>query len=359
MFFSMYIIPIILIGLLVYYTVQERSAVKKPDFFLGFESKEDALSQFMLLLATAFFGVFLFVLSKRVGSDLFDWKAAILLTMIFSTIIAHYYKAIVPLIFAIPEFFAWWGFLSAEWVEKYGVKPIAVLSVFALVFAYLYLEGLIHEALSEKYKFFKKFSLVYMIFGMVSSLGMIFFLSTEAGMRGIQEMSAGKSIFASWQLSFALIFFAAAIIAAIAYLALKDKSRAIMHELAGAGILAILFGIMPFLPKQDLFFTKHSYYNPGGLGILSRIAPFGIFWLILLNLLALALCLGVIFIGYLRKENWIINLGALSLGILILVKYFDWFYNSMDRSVFFLIGGVLLFIIGWGMDRSRKLKVKS
>jgi uncharacterized membrane protein len=36
------------------------------------------------------------------------------------------------------------------------------------------------------------------------------------------------------------------------------------------------------------------------------------------------------------------------------VKYFDWFFKFMDKSVFFIVAGIMLFAIGWAMERGRR-----
>ena len=64
--------------------------------------------------------------------------------------------------------------------------------------------------------------------------------------------------------------------------------------------------------------------------------------------------LGIILVGYLRKESWHVNMGVVLLFILILVKYFDWFYTFLDKSLFFIGAGILMFAVGWLMERARK-----
>jgi len=39
---------------------------------------------------------------------------------------------------------------------------------------------------------------------------------------------------------------------------------------------------------------------------------------------------------------------------LIFVKYFDWFFTFLDKSVFFISAGVLLFVVGWLMEKGRR-----
>ena len=58
--------------------------------------------------------------------------------------------------------------------------------------------------------------------------------------------------------------------------------------------------------------------------------------------------------GYVKKEKWLINLGAAFLFMLIIVKYFDWFFTFLDKSIFFIGAGILLFIVGWLMEKGRR-----
>jgi len=59
-------------------------------------------------------------------------------------------------------------------------------------------------------------------------------------------------------------------------------------------------------------------------------------------------------LGYLKRENWLINLGAFFIFILIFVKYFDWFFAFLDKSIFFISAGILLFVVGWFMEKGRR-----
>jgi uncharacterized membrane protein len=102
------------------------------------------------------------------------------------------------------------------------------------------------------------------------------------------------------------------------------------------------------LPDQNIFFNSNY-----------ELSATGIFWAAIINFALFFEILGVIFSGYLRKELWLVNMGTIFLLIFVAVKYFDWFFDFMDKSVFFLVAGVLLFGVGWTMERGRRYLVKS
>jgi uncharacterized membrane protein len=68
---------------------------------------------------------------------------------------------------------------------------------------------------------------------------------------------------------------------------------------------------------------------------------------------------GLIYLGYMRGETWLINFGALFLFLLIIAKYFDWFFTFLDKSIFFIGAGILFFVVGWIMERGRRYMISN
>ena len=99
-----------------------------------------------------------------------------------------------------------------------------------------------------------------------------------------------------------------------------------------------------FVFKQIIFIGSRS----------RELSASGVLWAIILNVLLFGEIMGVILAGYGRKEKWLINLGVFFLFIFILVKYFDWFFDFLDKSVFFIGAGILLFAVGWFMEKGRR-----
>jgi len=81
-----------------------------------------------------------------------------------------------------------------------------------------------------------------------------------------------------------------------------------------------------------LLFTLLFFFNSPGSGL----------YLVAYNLIFAALTLLLIYIGYERSDISIVNVGIFWLAIFIFAKYFDFFWDLMDRSLFFLLGGIVL-----------------
>jgi hypothetical protein len=78
-----------------------------------------------------------------------------------------------------------------------------------------------------------------------------------------------------------------------------------------------------------------------------------------LNLVLLAGLTGELFLGYQRKVNWEVNLAAGLLFLFVVVKYFNWLFKLLDRSIAFTLAGVLFIAIGWLMERGRRMVIAS
>lgn len=132
-----------------------------------------------------------------------------------------------------------------------------------------------------------------------------------------------------------------------------------VFEILAVVLLAIIFIVIALLPEQQLFIRQGMtiYYGTSFSG--NELSASGILWAIIFNLAIFFELLGLIFSGYLRREKWLINLGVFFLFILILVKYFDWFFTFLDKSVFFIGAGILLFAVGWFMERGRRYMISN
>jgi uncharacterized membrane protein len=70
---------------------------------------------------------------------------------------------------------------------------------------------------------------------------------------------------------------------------------------------------------------------------------------------ALGGCLTVmIFVGYRREDFWLLNTGMSGIGLLILIRYCDFFWELLSRSLFFMIGGAILVTGGVLLERKRR-----
>lgn len=340
--------PIIIIGLIVFFIVRRRKKahpLQDKEWYLRFAlSKEDAVSQLFLLLSFFFLGITLLAFNRDLG-DPFSWRVILFITSIIGLFSAYYFKIIYTLIFSLVGLASWWGAQAAEWLQGKDIKTSAILAGLAFIALLFYALGHLHE---KEIKF-KRFAFVYLVLGIIAITGALFFFSTKPGIGALGNMTKGASLFGSWQITLSLLIF----IASIAGVTLYSASRRLISpfELIAVFVFTALFGLIALLPEQNMFIQSGSRYSSYGGGELS---VSGVFWALIFNLAVFLELLGLIFSGYLRKESWLINLGAFFLFLLIIVKYFDWFFTFLDKSIFFIGAGILLFVVGWFMEKGRR-----
>jgi uncharacterized membrane protein len=92
------------------------------------------------------------------------------------------------------------------------------------------------------------------------------------------------------------------------------------------------------------------------VAVAGAVAPPGREWLALavLNLVLVAALILLIAEGYRRDDRFVVNLGFLAFALTILRLYFDTFWLLFDRSLFFMVGGLLVIALGWLLERKRR-----
>lgn len=345
--------PIIIIGLIVFF-VRRRHKKSHPsqdkEWYLQFAlSKEDAVSQLFLLLSFFFLGVTLLAFNRDFGDPL-TWRTILFITSVIGLVGAYYLKTIYTLVFSLVGLTSWWGAQAAQWIDGKDIKTSALFAGLTFLALLFYSLGHLHE----KQMKFKRFALVYLVLGIIAVTGALFFFSTKPGIGIIGEMTKGASFFGSWQLTLSLFVFLASLVGATLYSAAQKLLSP--FELLAVFALTCLFGITALLPEQTMFVQaarSYGFYSGGEL------SSAGVLWALIYNFAIFFELLGLIFSGYVRRETWLINLGALFLFLLIIVKYFDWFFTFLDKSIFFIGAGILLFVVGWFMERGRRYMISN
>lgn len=347
--FSFLLWPIIIIGLIVFF-VRRRHKKSHPsqdkEWYLQFAlSKEDAVSQLFLLLSFFFLGVTLLAFNRDLG-DPFAWRTILFITSLLGLVGAYYLKTIYTLVFSLVGLTSWWGAQAAQWIDGKDIKTSALFAGLTFLALLFYSLGHLHE----KQMKFKRFALVYLVLGIIAVTGALFFFSTKPGIGVIGGMTKGVSFFGSWQLTLSLFVFLASLVGVTLYSAAQKLLSP--FELLAVFALTCLFGITALLPEQTMFVQagrSYGFYSGG-----NELSSNGVLWAIIFNVAVFFELLGLIFSGYLRREEWLINLGTVFLFLLIIIKYFDWFFTFLDKSIFFIGAGILLFVVGWFMEKGRR-----
>lgn len=343
------IVPIVFIALAVSFIVRKRSnkSEKVSDLQLSI-SREDTLGQSFLLLSIFFLGVTLLAFNNKFG-EIISWRTILFVTVIFGLGTSYYLKAVVSLAFSLIGFCSWWISQSYYWSSTAKSSGVAAITGFAFLGLAFYVISYF-QGKNPKYK---RMTLVYFILGIFIITGLLFFFSTQIGIEFINGVNSGNLFINAWQGALMILIYIIVFILALAYAAYFKLMS--FYEAAVLAILGILFILILFIPEKSLLDSYHSGYSYNS----SRLSGAGILWAIIFNVVVFFETLGIIFLGYLKKEEWIINLGVLFLFILIFIKYFDWFFTFLDKSIFFIGAGILMFAIGWFMERSRKYLISN
>jgi len=75
---------------------------------------------------------------------------------------------------------------------------------------------------------------------------------------------------------------------------------------------------------------------------------------VIYNLLFIGLTILLIFLGYQKHNIRIVNMGIFWISVFIFARYFDFLWDLMPRSLFFMIGGLILVLGGITMERKRR-----
>ncbi len=140
---------------------------------------------------------------------------------------------------------------------------------------------------------------------------------------------------------------------------LEDMSSQLMIGIVLFSILAIIGLVINLLfnPSQS---KTSSFESGAALGLLGFTLLFFFFpaessvYTVIYNLLFAGLTIFLIYIGYQKSDIKIVNIGIFWLSVFILAKYFDFFWDLMDRSLFFIVGGLILVLGGIAMERKRR-----
>jgi hypothetical protein len=338
---------VVILGLIVYFVRRRKPALppaQDREWYLRLAlSNEDALSQLFLLLAGLFCGVTLAAFKRDFGWTL-DGREILLITALVGLAGAYYFKAVYLLFFSLIGLTGWWGARAAGWLEKTDIRTAAIFAGLTFIALLFYSLGHLHE----KEVRYKRFALVYLELGIVAIIGVLFCLSTKAGIAVLGEMSKGATCLASGPMTFSLFIILAALLGTTLYAA--GQKLLFPFEALGVIALACLFGSALLLPQPTVLVQAAHNTAYGRLELTSA----GLVWVVIYNIALFLKLLGSIFSGYLRRETWLVNLGALFLFVFIIVKYFDWFFSFLEKSVFFIIAGALLFGVGWSMEKGRR-----
>lgn len=253
------------------------------------------------------------------------------------TLILIWLIGIVPLVYALKTeaiaglvsllFFIWSGlfvFRNMSVESAYG--DIFVFPVLYLVLGVLFFGiGGLHYLLDD----LKLIARVYRIAGIKISMLALFLLTFRSFSGDISERLKISSQFTGGFVTFSIL---AIVFMAINLFFNPTKSKtSILEGCIGLGlsVLALIF----------FFYTDPIPTN---------------IYVVLFNLVLMGLILTILFIGYNREDMKLVNIGMAYLWILVVVRYCDFFWELLPRSLFFIVGGLMLLLGSISLERKRR-----
>ncbi len=306
-------------------------------------SKDDMVSQLLLLLGFLFLGISMQLLNKYFDQPV-EGLFLLFLAAGVALVASYYWRLFYTFIFSLLSLVFWLLTKATFWTNDSGVRPVGNFTIFILIILLFYLLSRWHKRSLK----FKKFSIVYLIFSLIAFTGVAIYMSTKFGLYFFERLLVGLPVFSSWQLILSLVILSVFIIGLLFYL-LNRHFLSNYESAAIVGIMFLFLTITLLIPEQNLFNRTISYLPSSG-----QLNSTGVLWAIIFNILAFLYLLGLIFLGYLRREAALINFGAVIIFVFIFVKYFDWFFSFFDKSLFFIGAGIILFVLGWFMEKGRR-----
>ena len=352
------LVPLLTVGLVFYGIVRlfrrhrETNTLQRSDWHLQVSlDGTDSLSKLFLTLAVFFLLVTLLAFNRDTASP-FAINTVVLVASIVGIATAYGAHATYALPFSIVGIIAWWLVEARNLIEQAEGKGVAMLSFMVLVSLLLYVVGALHSQVRPMLRL----SLIYKVLGLVSVTVILFVLSSQPGLSMFSTLLKGSSVLNLWFITISLILLAIALITTSVYTVSKRSLS--IYELVFVLIIAALAASLVFMPTLSIM-SKESAYDLFDFYGTQQLTSDGVVWAAIFNACVFIELVGMIFIGYFRKESWYVNYGAIFLFIFIAIKYFDWFFQFLDKSVFFITAGILLLILGWGMEKGRRYVIKA
>jgi len=227
-------------------------------------------------------------------------------------------------------FFTWYGLFLYKSYSDFADTALFVPLLFYIIGITVFAIGGLHYAIRK----FVKIAYVYRTVGMFVTL-LALFVYTFRYFPGQLAKEEGISFSNSFAINFIIFVLLAAIITAINWIFLNHKKQIFTLEHPINLGLVVLALLMFFVPNAPILYS------------------------ILFNLVFVGILLAMLYTGYHHEEIKFVNIAIPWLVLFIGVKYFDFMWELMPRSLFFFVGGGILLFGSIVLEKKRrKLNVK-
>lgn len=284
----------------------------------------------LIFLSTLLFGATLFLIAQMYHSSAnAHWLVLIWLVCILPVVYLFEFVPVAGL--TVLLFFIWiWLYFFSRNDDFIFARYISSLPVTYLVSGLaLFAIGGLHY-LSQNYT---RIARIYRIAGLKAGLVSLFLLSFETFSK-TSKYSLENGLDANF-------------------------SRTLLVGFVIFSLIAVVLSLV------NTFFNPAKSDNPyieggvsAGLSLLALIVFFfptsTVLYTVLFNLILLGVIIVLLYEGYHREDMRLVNLGIFWLEALIVVRYFDFFWDLLPRSLFFMVGGIVLIFASVMLEKKRR-----
>jgi uncharacterized membrane protein len=287
--------------------------------------KYPGLGSALILLSALFFGASLFLIAQIYNINANN-----------STLVLIWIIGVFPLIYGYMSapiaglcsllFYLWIGLLYSERTDLENL--ISMKDLYLISGIAVYFTGTLHS-LMEKAKHAEK---TFKFMGLQAVLISLFAYTFE-----IWQYKVEKIVPVIYAISGILL------LAVLLSKPLREKSRSFQTDLSIPVIALLMAGI-----TLTIIYVPESYIP----------APEKVY-MIIFNVIFLGFLTLLLYAGYNMEDIGIVSTAMFWFILLIFARYFDFFWELLPRSLFFMIGGLVLLVISIVLERKRKeLKVQ-
>jgi len=255
-------------------------------------------------------------------SDFKDPNIYMLLPLVLVFFLVYKKNAKASLGINILNVLVWFNFIIAALinVHKYPAG-VLVNSSFQIFYGILlYLTGMLHENKKED----KEYGILYKVFGFIFVLGAFYFLSSYK----IET----KDMLKLNPVTYILFCLPAAGMLILSYLLAKNHLKTKQAKLELTAILAVMVGTL-FILLNTGYPEANSY---------------------VINAMIVVISVTMLFFGLEGQSPKIFNSGIAALILFIIVRYLDVFWKLKEKSLFFIISGILFIAGGSYLEKKRR-----
>lgn len=300
-------------------------------YWLKYEKSFPRAGGAIIFVGAMAFGASLFLVGQQYHLPLDDPRMMIW-WFIGVIPIAYVTRSRAVLILAVLAGFWGLGYKIFDWLDGMQWAEYAFFAFYLALGLALYVIGTVHS----HYRRARLYAPTYTFFGLLLVFGVTYILSfkdiySEAGMVRSWD-------FTDLPLAFIITFnitVAVAIFGAVWGFLLHTKQKEASAKNWADMIAVIIFAAISYIVITLPFSGAAAYA-------------------VIFNILLFGGVIGLIFLGYFRGSGLLVNMGLLFFGLGVIGRYFDFAWDRLPRSAFFIVGGVILLAVGILLERLRR-----